>query len=123
MDSFMEMPCSGNLEKLFHIFTFIHNKHNTEMMLEPFEPEIGQACFDQEYWYNTVYSDFSEDILPNAPIYLGFGLNIRVYVESDHAGDPITRRSRTGFIVFLNSAPIYWTSKKQGRTKTSSFSS
>ena len=45
------------------------------------------------------------------------------YVDSDHAGDLVTRRSRTGFIVFLNNAPIYWSSKKQGSCETSTFES
>ena len=44
-------------------------------------------------------------------------------MDSDHAGDSITRRSRTSFIVYLNNAPIYWTSKKQGSIETSSFGS
>ena len=42
---------------------------------------------------------------------------------SDHAGDTVTRRSRTGFIIFLNSAPIYSNSKKQTSFETSSFGS
>ena len=46
---------------------------------------------------------------------------MRVYVDSDHAGDQITRRSRTGFLVYLNSALIYWSSKKQTTVETSSF--
>ena len=35
-----------------------------------------------------------------------------VYVDADHAGDQVTRRSRMGFIVFLNKETIYWSSKK-----------
>jgi hypothetical protein len=31
---------------------------------------------------------------------------IWLYVDSDHAGDLLVRRSRTGFFVFLNSAPL-----------------
>ena len=46
---------------------------------------------------------------------------MRAFVDSDHAGDTVTRRSRTGFLIFLNSAPIYWYSKKQGSVETSSF--
>ena len=46
---------------------------------------------------------------------------MRAFVDSDHAGDLTTRRSRTGYIVFLNSAPIYWFSKQQTSVETSSF--
>jgi len=53
-----------------------------------------------------------EDISHNSPEPLGIGFTMRAFVDSDHAGDSITRRSRTGFIIFLNSAPIYWYSKK-----------
>jgi hypothetical protein len=48
---------------------------------------------------------------------------MRVFVDADHAGDQVTRRSRTGFIVFLNNAPIYWSSKKQNSCETSTFGS
>ncbi len=50
---------------------------------------------------------------------------MRAFVDSDHAGDTITRRrSRTGFMVFLNCSPIHWFSKKQGSScETSSFGS
>ena len=46
---------------------------------------------------------------------------MRVYVDAYHAGDLETRLSRTGFVVFLNHAPIYWFSKKQGSLGTSTF--
>ena len=48
---------------------------------------------------------------------------MRAYVDADHAGDKLTQRSRTGYIVFLNIAPIYWLSKKQASIQTSSFGS
>ena len=53
----------------------------------------------------------------------GPSMTMRVFVDADHAGDLITRRSRTGFIVFLNGAPIYWSSKKQTSCETSTFGS
>ena len=43
--------------------------------------------------------------------------------DSDHAGDVVSRRSRTGVLIFLNSAPILWYSKKQTSIETSSFGS
>ena len=35
----------------------------------------------------------------------GKGFIIRCFVDADHAGDSVTRKSRTGFIVYLNNAP------------------
>ena len=53
----------------------------------------------------------------------GVGFTIRAKVDADHASDSVTRRSRTGFLVFLNSAPVYWHSKKQTSVESSSFGS
>jgi hypothetical protein len=50
-------------------------------------------------------------------------MTMQVFVDADHAADLLTRRSRTGFIVFLNGAPIYWSSKKQTSCETSTFGS
>ena len=106
----MAMPCKGHLDQLFHTSAFLKNKHNSEMVFDPSEPDIDESQFSGETWTDTVYGDCSEDIPPNAPACLGFGFKICVFVDSDHAGDLVTQRSRTGFIVFLNNAPsIYWT--------------
>jgi len=51
----------------------------------------------------------------------GKGFVIRCFVDADHAGDEITRRSRTGFIVYLNNAPVYWHSKRQGSVESSTY--
>ena len=42
---------------------------------------------------------------------------MRAFVNSDHAEDYVTRRSRTSFIVFLNVAPIVVYSKKKGAAR------
>ena len=44
-------------------------------------------------------------------------------MDASFAGCKLTRRSRTGFIVYINSAPIYFMSKKQGSCETSTFGS
>ena len=57
----------------------------------------------------------------NAPEPRGMGFSMTAYVDADHAGNVVTRQSRTGFIIFLNNSPIYWMSKKQQSIETSSF--
>jgi len=36
----------------------------------------------------------------------GFGFVTSIYVDVDHAGDTITRRSRTGLLIYGNSALV-----------------
>ena len=65
----------------------------------------------------------SEMCIRDRPVPLGQSMTIRVYGDSDHAGDMLKRRSRTGYVVLLNGAPIYWNSKKQTLCETSTFGS
>ena len=44
-------------------------------------------------------------------------------MDSDHAGDRITRRSHTGIILYVNKAPISWFSKRQNTVESSTFGS
>jgi hypothetical protein len=60
---------------------------------------------------------------PNAPPPRGGSVMIRVYVDENHAGNMVTRRSRTGYIQFVNNAVVNWFSKKQGSIETSTFGS
>ena len=48
---------------------------------------------------------------------------MRAKVDADHASDTVSRRSRTGLLIYLNCALVYWWSKKQTSVESSSFGS
>ena len=128
MSSCLALPREGHLRQLFHIFEYLNKHHNTEMVFDPSFPEINEADFPRRDWKGTPYNKgegkgLKEELPPNRPNEHGIGFVIRMYVDSDHAGDKVTRRSRTGFLVYCNSALIYWHSKKQTGIETSSFGS
>jgi hypothetical protein len=62
-----------------------------------------------------------EAIPPNMPPPLDKDLALCMMVDSDHAGEKRTQRSRTGFIIFCNLAPIIWLLKQEGTIETSVF--
>ena len=55
-----------------------------------------------------VYVDEVEDLPPNALEPWGKSLQINCFLDADHRGDKITRRSQTGIILFQDSAPLIW---------------
>ncbi len=62
-----------------------------------------------------------EAIPPAMPPPLGKDIDLCMMVDSNHAGDNMTRRYRTGFIIFCNSTPVIWLSKQQATIETSVF--
>ena len=68
-----------------------------------------------------VYVDAIEDLPPNAPEPPCKSLQINCFVDADHGGDKITRRSQTGIILFGNPAPLVWYSKRQNMVESSTF--
>ena len=88
-------------------------KHNSQLFFDPTYPDIDFDTFNDEAEWKTLYGDVNEAIPPNAPDPRGNSVDLRMGVDSDHSGDKRTRRSRTGYFIFLNTALIDWLSKKQ----------
>eukprot|EP00957_Ditylum_brightwellii_P027061 2045980-Ditylum_brightwellii.AAC.1 len=52
------------------------------------------------------YGDAKVPIPHNAQETRGKEVDLRLFIDSDHVGDKINRRSRTGIFVYLNIAPV-----------------
>ena len=66
----------------------------------------------------------NELVPKNVPKPIGKEFIISAFIDADFAGDSLTWRYRTGFLVMLNGVPTFWLSKKQSsRMETSSFGS
>ena len=116
----LALPREGHLEALLHVFAYIEKKHNARVVYDPTYPEINDRDFKECEW-KSFYGEVKEAIHPNAPIPRGKEVDLRMFVDSDHAGDRLTRRSRTGYVIYINMAPIVWFSKKQSTIETSVF--
>lgn len=118
--SHLVMPREGHLEAVFHLFNYLEKRHNARVVFDPTYPTIDMSVFKECDW-KAMYGNVKEAIPPNAPEPRGKDVDLRMYVDSDHAGDKRLRRSRTGFLIYLNMAPITWFSKKQSTIETSVF--
>ena len=124
MSSHLCLPREGHLSQLFHLFAYLKKYHNSEMVFDPSDPVIDESLFERKDWTASEFgTTLKEEFPPNMPQTRGLGFVIRAFVDADHAGDSVTRRSRTGFLVYVNSAPVCWISRKQASIETSLFGS
>ena len=59
-------------------------------------------------------------IILGGPEYSPNNLDIRLYTDSDYAGDRHTYKSTSGYVSFLAGGPISWQSKRQSVVAQSS---
>ena len=125
MSSHLALPREGHLEQVLHIFAYLKKYHNTELVFDPSDPVVDEGEFERKHWTASEFGHIQgkEEVPDNMPEPRGMGFVMRAKVDADHASDSVTRRSRTGFLVYLNCAPIHWWSKKQTSVESSSFGS
>jgi hypothetical protein len=121
LSSFMAYPREGHLEALLHIMAYLRDKHNSRMYFDPTYPDIDYEAFNDGADWKEFYGDVKEATPPNAPEPRGKDIDLRMMVDSDHAGDKSNRRSRSGFLIFLNMSLIAWMTQKQPTIESSVF--
>ena len=125
LSSHLALPREGHLNQVFHIFAYMRKYHNMELVFDPSDPCVEESNLGLKDWTSTEFGHLqgNEELPPNMPQPGGLGFIMRAKVDADHASDTVTRRSSTGFLVRLNSALIYWPSRKQNSVESSSFGS
>ena len=85
MESHMAMTMEGHLEAVLHVFAFICQNYNSIMVSDPTYPAINMNDL-KEYKWKGFYGGLIEAIPPNAPEESRKEVDLRGYVDSDHAG-------------------------------------
>ena len=81
--------------------------------------------FERRDWASSEFGDVEEkkEFPVNMPEARCHGFIMRAIVDADHVSDMASRQSRTGFLIYLNCAFVYWASKKQTSVDSSTFGS
>ena len=122
MSSHLALPRAGHLDKFFHIFEYLKWKHRARMVFDPTYPSIDSDDFPRHDWEKR-YGEVKEVIPTNAQSPQGKCFDMIGYVDVDLSVDKVIRCSRTGYVIYLNQAPIYWFSKRQNGVECSTFGS
>jgi len=125
LSQYLASPREGHLEALYQIFAYLKKHPKTSIVFDPINVTLDASAFapfDVNAW-REFYGDVVEELPTKMPEPLGNAVDITCFVDSDHAGNVVTRRSHTGILIFVQNAPILWYSKKQNTIESSSFGS
>ena len=118
--SYCAMPRVGHLNAMFHIYAYLNTHERSKIVFDP--SYIPHIDVEQPDW-SDFYPNAKEELPPDMPEPRGEPVVTTTFEDSDHASDVVTRRSRTGVLIYCNRAPVLVYSKKQNSIETSSFGS
>jgi hypothetical protein len=85
------LPREGHLEADFHVCAYLGLHHNARVVCDPTYPAVEMGTFIKTDW-KSMYGHVKEIIPSHAPVPLGKAVDLRLFVDSDHAGEKFTRR-------------------------------
>lgn len=113
-------PREGHLKRALRVFGYLKHYPKYGIIFDSAEKEIPDSKVEEVNWKEQ-YPGASEELPKDMPKPMGKPVTITVFVDADHASERVTRRSVTGILLFVNSTPIKWYSKKQNTVETSTY--
>ena len=84
--------------------------------------DVDESVFRNGDWTD-FYGPVVEEDPPQMPVPLGNPVVMSCFVDADHAGNTVTRRSHTGIFILLNNTPTIVFSKRQNTVESSTYGS
>lgn len=122
MSRYLVQARRGHLEQVFHIFAYLKEHERSTMVFDDTVPDLCGSNFVKCDWLE-FYPEAREAMPSDAPEPLGKSVVVSCFVDADHAGCRVTRRSHTEVLIFVNRAPIMFYSKRQNTVESSTFGS
>ena len=116
---------------IFNIFRYLKPRHSKGyIVMDPVKWDIDWVGGPDDMhprrraeYMSELYPDAKQVLPYDMPTALGKPVNITCFVDADHAGNKVTRRSHSGIIIYVINAPIIWYSKRQNTVESSIFGS
>ena len=101
ISSFNALPREGHLEALYQMFAYLAKADQHSIVFDASSPDLKPTSMVATDWTD-FYGDVSEAIPPKMPKPRGNPVNTTCFVNANHAGNLVTRRSQTGIPFFLS---------------------
>ena len=130
LSQYLAQPRMGHLTQAINIFQYLKYHSRSWLVMEPSTFEVDWSPTsnepspqDRAIAMKEIYPDAIDEKPHDMPEPRGEPVDISAFVDADHAGNKVTRRSHTGIIIYCNTSPIVWFSKRQNTVETSTFGS
>lgn len=124
MSQYLAAPRTGHLEAVYDITKYLDIRPDRRLMMSATKAENPaeiEGLFNTDASWKEFYGEVHEEDPAGMPEPLGNPVKIRTYLDADHAGNVVTRRSHTGIMIFVNNALIVQYSKKQNTVESATF--
>ena len=126
LSQYQACPREGHMNQVMRIFAYLKKKDKWSLYMDfrPWEVKDNQERSNVED-FKLIYRDAKEEFPHQSrmPEPRGMSVETTAYVDASHAANKKTRRSHTGYLIFVNSAPVLWYSKRQNTVEASTFGS
>ena len=123
LSQYQGAPREGHLEQLLRVVAYLKSKPKLTLYMNPEFPRINCDDFAVDRSnFEEYYRHAEEEIPKNAPKPRGRFVSTTAFVDASFGQNKKNRKSHTGFVIFVNRAPVLWYSKQQKTVETSAFS-
>jgi len=120
MSRFTSMPREGHLQSVLRIFGYLKSHIRSHLVMDP-KTHDWSDLEEESYDWVSQYPEASEVLPHNMPEARGRPVQTTFFADAAHASDLVTRQSVTGILIFCNSTPIRWYSKRQNTVDSSAY--
>jgi hypothetical protein len=114
LSAYQASPRQGLFDQLLKIYGYLKHKPKVTLYLNPTQMPVPANVFkDNSHEFKEQYCNAKELLPHDMPTPRGNSVRITAYVDSDHASNQQTQKLHTGYIIFINRAPILWYSKRR----------
>ena len=123
LSQYQAAPREGYLSDLLHIFGYLKRRPKMSIYVDPSLPNVDYGDFITNLRdFEEYYRDAREQLPYDMPVPRGVGVSITAFVDESFSQNKKTRKSHSGFIIFVNRVSISWFIKRHTTMETSTFS-
>ena len=111
LSSYLMAPRVGHLEQAIHFFAYLKKYNCSKIVLDDTYPSFDNSRFFELSDCSAFYLDATDPIPTNAPVARGNPVIMSYFVDTDHAGCNMPRRSHTGILVYVNRTSVFFSKR------------